>query len=84
MPDTQDQIGTTEEISANDVQRGGREIPTDPQDKIGWPRNDSANEKPSGGSLPGNNDVIGFRDDAGYDPSVKRTNDHIRKIADQY
>lgn len=84
MPDTQDEIGTQEETSANDTQRGGREIPTEPQEKIGTLHEENRNAKPSGGSLPGNNDVIGFRGDADYEPSTTRANDHIRKIADNY
>jgi len=85
MPETQDKIGFLAESNRNNTKRGGREIPDEPQDgKIGTLHKDDSNAKPKGGSLPGDNTIVGFRGGVGDAPSARRVNDHIRKIADEY
>ena len=85
MPETQDKIGFLTESSKNPMKRGGREIPDEPQDgKIGTLHKDNRNAKPKGGSLPGDNTIVGFRESIRDAPTARRANDHVRKIADEY
>ena len=84
MPETQDKIGFLTETNKNTIKRGGREVPDSPQDKIGWQHTQNKQDKPKGGSTPPENTSHGFREAVGSPPTVRRVNDHVRKIDDEY
>jgi hypothetical protein len=84
MPETQDKIGHLYKDVPNNTKRGGREVPDTPQDKIGWQHTQNKNDKPSGGSFADQNTSHGFREAVRSEPKVRRANDHVKKIADEY
>lgn len=85
MPDTQDKIGTLRETSKNTTKRGGREVPDEPQGgKLGTLHSENRQDKPRGGAEPGENLSHGYGEPIRGEQSVRRANDHVRKIADEY